>query len=233
MGRLVLERPDLRPIRSSVGLEAIERRYSAERVVEKAWCSSDWLIDAARAADKLSASSLHYGELQRRIGEATERAGKSTRRNIGWFAIRPEPLRNERGGVVGVAFAKEDVSGSWPAQAYKRIAHPNNKVYACISDIDVVLSEQRRGIGAALMDASLRGFDAQKPVTTYVSRNNEGVMAKLGELGFKETGSRQRTDLFGEELPIEEVRLQASSVADVQAALRERYDWLRQAEEVT
>jgi hypothetical protein len=158
-----------------------------------------------------------------------------------WFAVAPPTYELDKGEaivrglgsylafnqVIGFANAKHDVSGSAFQRAIKRRRHPE-KVYAAVSNVDVVPERQGEHVGAALFYSALGMFGPEQKPTTYVVASNRGLMLKLYEAGYQPTWSRPRSDLIPG-VEIEEVRMQAKSVEAVRGHFAEAYPWLMEA----
>ncbi|GEM_PF-3886114 len=223
-----------------IGIDAT-LEIGACRVIKEAWGQSEWLkseLDDKSLDDFIEGTDWtdFDAALVRGIIGATHRP----REKGAWFAIRPpsgeadsdDTVIKELGQfimpsqVVGFASAKHDVSGSPFQQLVKRLKHPE-KIYAAVSDVDVMPAEQRKHIGSALLYASLGLFRPEQHPTTYVAASNPTLIEKLGSLGYQPTGSHIRKDLVpGAE--IEEVRLQAQSVSEVRGELAAEFPWLKQ-----
>lgn len=126
--------------------------------------------------------------------------------------------------VLAYGHAKLDVSGGRIARTVKRLAVPA-KTYAMVSDVDVLPGAQGHGLGTAVFDACLSGFDSKRKPTTYVMQPNPRLIGTLGSLGFEVTGEQDRTDLI-EGVTLREARLQADSVGNVRGRLHESFPWL-------
>jgi hypothetical protein len=228
-GSLMLVRPDFRFDNEVSSAGNISRVHGAAVALDEAWRRSKWFNEATAQASQLS-KDVALDTIRSRMGEALYRAGNNTRKYAGWLAIRPELIDDETGGVVGIALAKTDISGSPVARLVKRTIH-REKMYACVSDVDVAPDRQKAYVGAALLDASLSGFKPNQVPTTYVATANPPLIAKLGELGYRQPDSHKRVNLLGEDdLPIEGVRLQASTVEEARSLLHKKYPWLEAAE---
>lgn len=212
-------------------------------IVADAWLNSEWITELVddRKLEELRgevrppfAMSATYGAIH---------SFHYPEQHVSWFAVRPPSLHELRpltlprkglsvtgllpGQVVGFASAKHDVSGNWLQKTIKRHFHPE-KVYACISDVDVRKQYQGKKIGAALFYFGLADFKPDQVPTTYTGAVNLSLIKKLSEFGYKVTGSHIRADLIPG-TSIEEVRLQADRIAAVRERMVSKFPWLDNA----
>jgi hypothetical protein len=245
-GELNFVRADrLRDIDSTLDMHPshnLDNMLDASRLLlSSAWVSSTWLKKAVP-------DDMPYGEIRNSIDESsadkledfiTEAAEQPWVKSA-WFALRPpshwlnEEQRSAAKGLIsiigpelllGFGTSKNDISGNFVRQAYKEIFHPE-KIYAKTNDINVFTHEQAQHIGATLFYFGLGMFRPNQKPTIYTA--DEGLIKKLGDLGYQVTGSQERTD-FIPGVTVDEARLQAESVSSVRNQLRDRYKWLGQA----
>lgn len=208
------------------------------RIAQKAWARSDWLRAEIgdRACEQLEtetypplnqasgADAIHGFYLSDYCLAAAVRPGPNDTRDfasLGADWLVPSSM-------VGYGTGKLDVSGNVLERIYKR-HFKTDHVYGKVSNINVKPQFQGMKVGAALLHGVLRQLPADKHSTLYVARANGGLIDKLGQLGYRETGSQTRSDLI-EGFTLEEVRLQADSVGEVDEKLVSAYPWLDDAE---
>jgi hypothetical protein len=201
---------------------------AAGAVLLRAWTESDWLRAAMRnpLTDPSTQRQAQFAvsKSANNMSEAADRSTLYPKKAATWYAVDPTITRNP----IGISYITQDVSGGAMQRLYKRLAAPQ-KEYVKVA-ADVMPDSQKKGLGVALLDAAFRTVrDPEQVPTTYAPEHNTSLIAKLGDLGFKSTGSHARTDLV-EGLTIQEVRLAAPSVAHVQGTLHEMYPWLDNAQ---
>jgi GNAT superfamily N-acetyltransferase len=210
-----------------------ELHFSPSTVISRAWLSSDWLREEIGAD---MARSLYERESRHSESQPFERAAADSAihgfhlSHHGVVAVKPEPREYDfivPGQIIGVSDGRMDVSGNVIERAYKRRYRPD-KVYAAVSNVNVVPECQGKKIGAALLDCILRLMPEDHPATIYASRSNCALIAKLATVGYAQTGERPRTDLVRGAV-INEVRMQADSVGEVRAGLLKKFSWLQDA----
>ncbi len=133
-------------------------------VLRSAWAHSAWLGDAmsdenrAAFAERKTDDETDIVLIHSIIGAAFQPSEQAA-----WFAVSPPSYKLEKGAgiirglgpylafdqVIGFADARHDVSGSALERAIKRRRYPE-KVYAAVSNVDVLPQHQGRHIGAAL-----------------------------------------------------------------------------------
>ena len=194
------------------------------RVKQEAWGSADWFVDAMGGEEKAKekAQKIFGGTAKQwmRLARSVVAPGGNT-----YYVAEAWDMEYGADGV-GIGRFKYDVSGNALARAAKHTVR-RDKIYACIGDIDVRPILQRTEIGTAILDTGLRGFSPEKKSTVYIASNNEKLIGSMGDLGYIATGAHARPDLFGLGSDIEEVRLEAPSVRNVQGALHEMNPWLK------
>jgi len=202
----------------------------AAQLVRDAWLQSAWLADTLgnEKVEQLANQKDRMADLERQVRRSLIHAAHR-KHHAGWFALRAGTDEHTPGAVMGVALAKHDVSGNLAERTYKQLFRPD-KVYACVSDVDVDPDEQGSGVGMALFDASLASFAPDKVPTTFVLGRNTRLILKLGELGFEQTGVQLRTDLLGADMPLPETRMQGDSIQAVRERLAQAFPWLADAE---
>lgn len=201
--------------------------------IRAAWSQGDWLRQVPDA--QLAKGPERHRFIEQSV-MSMDRAVRRPSRESAWLALSGQragtasasPAIPTPNPVVGYAHAKHDVSGTLAQRVFKRAFVPA-KVYACVTDVAVLPDVQGQGIGVALADACLRNFDPQQVPTTYVLGTNDRLAGRLGELGFRETDSHERTDLI-DGIVLQESRWQADSVAAVRARLIESFPWLHEAD---
>lgn len=224
-----------------IGLEGAARTLPPS-ITKNAWMESGWLHDDLRSHPGAYEQFKSDKPLKQPYGialsEVMVNAARRLSKQTGWLAV--ESPENDRqmnskhpsigayvftSEVVGFSDGRIDISGSAVERAVKRVRYPE-KVYAAVSNVNVLKRRQASYVGTALLYATLGSFPAKKRTTMYASASNDGLIKKLEELGYAVTGSQPRDDLVTN-ATIEEVRLQAPSVASVRQALKEQHQWLK------
>lgn len=210
--------------------------FVSDDIFKNAWGHSDWLAREVSVETALELADENVYHTNPDVRGIILRAFRSRTESLAFAVappadgsvsmsslrlIRPDQLR-------GLANGKLDVSGTMLARTYKRWRRPE-RVYGCVSNVNVDPAYQGQKIGAALFTGILSGLPPEKKATVYAARSNGGLLQKLGQLGYRETGFRSRNDLI-EGATIQEVRLQADSVGEVRENLARRYRWLNDAE---
>lgn len=229
----------LRLVRHDYGIEGpanynvIFQGINAGQLVRNAWLGSRWLKETI-GEDTITAF-LHDDEwgrqFDKRIAHDLIHAEHSNHRHIGWLALqRADEAHSWRPDkVLGVSLAAQDVPGNMLVRAYNRSYHPE-RIRARISDVSVLTSEHGKGIGTALLDASLACFKPEQVPVTYVPGNNHSLIEKLGELGFVETGAQSLAGLLPGDSQLEATCLEADSVEAVRMRMAARYAWIADAD---
>jgi ribosomal protein S18 acetylase RimI-like enzyme len=244
-GELDLIRPDYNFSRnaqnSSWQFDASLARLGPE-VVRKAWANSAWASEISTEEDLHSFSNERHDALSKIVTADIITAAYHPLRKSAWFAIQARAYQLSIEGetakpkstqklpmeyVVGFSNAKQDISGTAFQKANKRL-FKRQKIYAAVSNIDVLPAMQKQGVGTALLSASLKMFRPEQKPTIYVPANSESLIQKLGELSYKETGSQPRV-YPGIGVEVEEVRLEGKSVKEVEGRLLETAEWLKEA----
>lgn len=197
-------------------------------IAQEAWADSDWL----RASIGQQACDTLRTDDNAPFGKAAGRDAVTSFYAADHYlaaALKPSP-RDPRdfSMLVGYGTGKLDVSGNVLERKYKQLFRPD-KVYGKVSNVNVLPEYQRHKIGVALLHALLTQMPEEAPATVYVTRGNARLIEKLGRLGYSETGSQLRIDLIPN-VTIDEVRLQADSIGEVDKKLVRANRWLNDAE---
>lgn len=212
----------------------------ADQIIMNAWATSDWLQRYV-PADKLEDQEfLDEQPFAAAMHRNVEQAYYAKDHSFA-MAVLPRPYRLyevprlgqsalgaiDLSRIVAVGNAKVDISGNAAAKILKQMLAPD-KVYGCLSNVDVNPDHQGDHIGTALAYTLLGTLPQDKKATTYVIGQNEALVEKLRELDYGVTGSRPRKDLITG-VEIEEARMEAESVRRVRQVMADRFPWLTQA----
>lgn len=119
----------------------------------------------------------------------------------------------EDSAPIGYLYAANNVSGSKAERMIKKLGV--TKKYLWLREVAVRPDLQREGIASALGRSILEAAISHQPVTAYIWPTEIPFLQyKLEEFGFADTGS-QEVDLFGNNIMIEQIRMQAPSVKQV------------------